>query len=67
MFVFTLLPIQKGEDLRITISGTIYCQEGRKANIPLGGATLSLISGRDTLNTVSDNSGKFSFSIPTFS
>ncbi len=64
MIVFTLLPTQKGEDLRITISGTIYCQEGRKANIPLGGATLSLISGRDTLNTVSDNSGKFSFSIP---
>ena len=64
MFVFTLLPIQKGEGFRITVSGTIFCQEERKANIPLGGATLSLISGKDTLYTVSDNSGRFSFSIP---
>lgn len=60
----TLLPIQKGDDLRCTISGTIFCQEGGKANIPLGGATISLIAGKDTLNTVSNNSGKFSFSLP---
>ena len=63
--IFTLLPIQKGEDLHIIVSGTIFCQEGGKTNIPLGGASLSLISGKDTLNTVSDKLGKFSFSIPS--
>ena len=66
IFIFTLLPVQKGEDLCVTVSGTIFCQEG-KGNIPLGGAILSLISGKDTLHTISDNSGRFSFSLaPTF-
>ena len=59
-----LLNMQKGNEFRVTITGTIFCQEGGKANIPLGGATLMLISGKDTLNTVSNNSGKFSFSLP---
>ena len=64
MLLFIFLPMQKDEGLRTTVSGTIFCREGRGTNSPLGGAALSLIVGKDTLNTVSDNSGKFSFSFP---
>lgn len=64
MLLFALFPIQKDEGYRVTVSGTIFCQEGGKGNIPLGGASISLVAGKDTLNTVSDKSGRFSFSFP---
>ena len=63
VLLIALLPFQKGEGFRSRVSGVIFCQEG-KGTIPLGGATLSLISGKDTLYTASDNSGRFSFSFP---
>ncbi len=45
------------------IFGTVFCREETRGNIPLVGASVSLISGKDTLNTISDNLGRYSFDI----
>ncbi len=63
MFLLTLLPCQKGEVDTRTVSGTVFCQEDNAGPIPLGGASISLVAGKDTLNTISDNLGRYSFSI----
>lgn len=61
--ILALLPFQQGQDVgNTTVSGTIFCQEGKRIAIPLGGAELSLVAGKDTLHTTSDDLGRYSFS-----
>lgn len=63
LFIMALLPFQQGHDVgNTTVSGTIFCQEGKRIAIPLGGAELSLVAGKDTLHTTSDELGRYSFS-----